>query len=773
MFRSSFDKNLDSATSHLRLEPDWPSIMMICDGINQKDVTPKNAFAAIKKKMNSPNPHSAYYALLVLESVVKNCGVPMHDEVFTKDNCKMFSQFLEQTSHENVRTKMLELIQTWAYAFRLSDKYQAIKDTLTILKTNGHPFPELKEADAMFTTTNAPNWADGKVCHRCRVEFTITNRKHHCRHCGQVFCGQCTTKQCPLPKYGIEKEVRVCDGCYAQLQRPNSAKTAIHAADSDLPAEYLNSSLAQQVQTPPRKSEQELKEEEELQLAIALSQSEAEIKKQQKQQPASFLNFINIGHITAYRLQQRSPSPEASAPKEVVEENNPDLEKYLNRSYWEQRKINDSPMASPSAPSPMPPTPQPQQSGQSQVAPAANDFRPKTTDEQKIDEFAASMRASVEIFVNRMKSNSSRGRSIANDSAVQSLFMNLTSMHSQQLSYIKELDDKRMWYEQLQDKITQIKDSRAALDLLRQEHAEKLRLMAEEQERQRQIQMAQKLEIMRKKKQEYLQYQRQIALKRIQDQEREMQLRQEQQIAQYRISQTAFPFMPALAAGRIVQNSPPHQMTAGVYNPYTQGAMSVGGGAAMPPYSPSMATAMPGMYTHSPNLQPPPPQAANIIPQQQQHQIQGALTNVVPSQPLGNEQQQQLSQLSQQQVVPPQRQQHQIVNEIQATQPHERQPQQLGQVMLQQQHVIHSQAPIPNAPNPPPPTHIAMAPPPPSTPPQQQQQQQQAQQTQASSQMDNQIQAINSAPVPPQHEPEPKALAVSKEPATAELISFD
>lgn len=51
----------------------------------------------------------------------------MHEEVFTKENCEMFSSFLEQTPHENVRQKMLELVQTWAYAFRSSDKYQAIK----------------------------------------------------------------------------------------------------------------------------------------------------------------------------------------------------------------------------------------------------------------------------------------------------------------------------------------------------------------------------------------------------------------------------------------------------------------------------------------------------------------------------------------------------------------------------------------------------------------------------------------------------------------------
>ena len=88
------------------------------------------------------------------------------------------------------------------------------------------------------------------------------------------------------------------------------------------------------------------------------------------------------------------------------------------------------------------------------------------------------MKTQVEIFVNRMKSNSSRGRSISCDSAVQTLFMNVTSLHGRLLTFIKDMDDKRMWYEQLQDKLTQIKDSRAALDVLRQEHQEKLQRIA-------------------------------------------------------------------------------------------------------------------------------------------------------------------------------------------------------------------------------------------------------------------------------------------------------
>lgn len=101
------------------------------------------------------------------------------------------------------------------------------------------------------------------------------------------------------------------------------------------------------------------------------------------------------------------------------------------------------------------------------------------------------------------------------------------------LRYIQEQDDNRVYYEGLQDKLTQMKDARAALDALREEHKEKLRRRAEEAERQRQMLMAQKLAIMRKKKQEYLQYQRQLALRKIQEQEREMQMRQEQQKQQY------------------------------------------------------------------------------------------------------------------------------------------------------------------------------------------------------------------------------------------------
>ncbi|XP_058446473.1 hepatocyte growth factor-regulated tyrosine kinase substrate isoform X2 [Malaya genurostris] len=616
-------------------------------------------------------------------------------------------------------------------------------DTMNILKSEGHKFPELKEADAMFTSENAPDWADGDVCHRCRVQFTFTQRKHHCRHCGQVFCQQCSSKTSTIPKFGIEKDVRVCDGCHAHLQRPTATLTKKPTEEEDLPAEYLSSSLAQQAQAPARKTEEELREEEELQLALALSQSEAETKKTTLPRRT----FHKSPSPEPVKIQ-RSPSPVEEIPSD------PELARYLNRNYWEQRQAADSP-ASPSAPSPMP-----------SPMPITNSLLLSKVggDDAEINEFSHMMKTQVEIFVNRMKSNSSRGRSISTDSSVQTLFMNLTSLHSRLLTHIKDMDDKRMWYEHLQDKLTQIKDSRAALDVLRQEHQEKLRRIAEEQERQKQMQMAQKLEIMRKKKQEYLQYQRQLALQRIQEQEREMQMRQEQQKAQYRMG-TAFPFMTPTTQGQ-PQGSPSH-VGVGAYPGY--GYQQMPGSGALGHYgSPGMQAQM-GQPLFSPPHGPPAaigsqymgpgmpqgPSAAENVP--------NAAAQQQPVGPPGSGPQQQGPPGA---MIPPPG-----MNMM---------PGQGAPMMApppQQGHPMN-QGTLPPGAQIPPPQVVPEAQQQPV--PQQPQQQQQQQQPQQPQQQQHQPQGTNgptpaTPPVAPVtvSVPAPAPVSTAPEPATAELISFD
>ena len=43
----------------------------------------------------------------------------------------------------------------------------------------------------------APEWVlDSAVsnCACCKNSFTFLRRKHHCRHCGNIFCSSCTDK---------------------------------------------------------------------------------------------------------------------------------------------------------------------------------------------------------------------------------------------------------------------------------------------------------------------------------------------------------------------------------------------------------------------------------------------------------------------------------------------------------------------------------------------------------------------------------------------------
>lgn len=534
---SNFDKLLEKATSHLQLEPDWNAILQICDFIRQGDVQAKYAINAIKKKLYAQNPHVALFGLQVLESCVKNCGSPVHQEVSTRAFMEELRELAKITPNDDIKNRILELIQTWAHAFRNEPNYRAVQDIVSLMKMEGFKFPVLKESDAMFAADAAPEWADGDCCHRCRVQFTVMQRKHHCRNCGQIFCNKCSSRNAPIPRYGIEKEVRICESCWDKLNR---SATVIKEASSGTEQSPSNTTNKSSGSTSGGKTEQELQEEEELQLALALSQSEAENRVKERVPGNVLSNQKGFGLNGIFATPETSNEPVMETSNNVMES---ELAHYLNRSYWEKKKQEIIPNT---RTSPVPSAPSTAITSQA-VKKVTEKFQNGEMD--KMQEFLYNLRSTLEIFVNRMKSNSSRGRPLANDTYVQSLFMNITNMHSQLLKYIQEQDDLRAYYEGLQDKLVQIRDARGALDSLREEHREQRRREAEEAERQRQIQMAHKLEIMRKKKQEYLQYQRQLALQRMQEQEREMQLRQEQQKQQYQVMQQGSKLPPVVYAG--------------------------------------------------------------------------------------------------------------------------------------------------------------------------------------------------------------------------------
>ncbi|CAG9559103.1 unnamed protein product [Danaus chrysippus] len=61
-------------------------------------------------------------------------------------------------------------------------------------------------------------WADSDLCQECGTKFTLTMRKHHCRHCGRMLCNKCSSQDIPILKFGMNKPQRVCEICFNVLQ---------------------------------------------------------------------------------------------------------------------------------------------------------------------------------------------------------------------------------------------------------------------------------------------------------------------------------------------------------------------------------------------------------------------------------------------------------------------------------------------------------------------------------------------------------------------------
>lgn len=56
---------------------------------------------------------------------------------------------------------------------------------------------------------------DVEDCTNCKQAFSVTKRKHHCRHCGRIFCSDCISKTVNSGPNG--RSFRVCDICHTIL----------------------------------------------------------------------------------------------------------------------------------------------------------------------------------------------------------------------------------------------------------------------------------------------------------------------------------------------------------------------------------------------------------------------------------------------------------------------------------------------------------------------------------------------------------------------------
>jgi len=95
----------------------------------------------------------------------------------------------------------------------------------------------LKKSGKKASDEHAAVWVpdnEANTCMHCKKsQFTLVNRRHHCRKCGLVCCNPCSSKRILLPAQS-SKPLRVCNTCYDEqaTQSDQSLGKDLKATDS-------------------------------------------------------------------------------------------------------------------------------------------------------------------------------------------------------------------------------------------------------------------------------------------------------------------------------------------------------------------------------------------------------------------------------------------------------------------------------------------------------------------------------------------------------------
>jgi hypothetical protein len=142
------------------------------------------------------------------------------------------------TESSMIPNRLIGVSYSVDFVFPFGYEYPMIKFPIDLLDIDGCGFHPNENVYPIVSLDNLHVWKPDHLvneCMQCKAKFGLFNRKHHCRVCGGIFCGTCSTRK--LVTLGSGDPKRVCDTCF------QGQKSAIQQGHSPLESPLMKESL--------------------------------------------------------------------------------------------------------------------------------------------------------------------------------------------------------------------------------------------------------------------------------------------------------------------------------------------------------------------------------------------------------------------------------------------------------------------------------------------------------------------------------------------------
>lgn len=135
------DKIVEEATAETLEDPDWATNLEICDMINQEKVSSIELIRGIKKRIMLKIARIQYLALVLLETVVKNCEKAFSEVASERVLDEMVKLIDDPQTVVMNRNKALMLIESWGESSNELRYLPVFEETYKSLRSRGIRFP--------------------------------------------------------------------------------------------------------------------------------------------------------------------------------------------------------------------------------------------------------------------------------------------------------------------------------------------------------------------------------------------------------------------------------------------------------------------------------------------------------------------------------------------------------------------------------------------------------------------------------------------------------